>query len=41
MKRYETPSVEVTKFEIEELIMSGVIDIVDGEEEDKGFGELL
>lgn len=39
MKKYETPAVEVTKFDVEEIMLqSGIKDI---EDEDLGFGDLL
>lgn len=37
MKRYETPSVEVTKFEVEEIMLS----TTPVEPEDPGFGDIL
>ena len=39
MKRYETPAVEVTKFDVEEIMLES--GILDGEESDLGFGELM
>ena len=38
MKRYETPAVEVTKFDVEEIMLESGIQ--GGEESDAGFGEL-
>ncbi len=38
MKRYEKPSIEVSKFEVEEIIMS-TIPIEDSENTD-GFGDI-
>lgn len=37
MKKYETPFVEVTKFDVAEEIM---ISVLDGEESDGGWGPL-
>lgn len=39
MKRYETPAVEVTKFDVEEIMLAS--GIKDGEDSDLGFGELM